>query len=101
MRTINRLINALPQGRTPTKQRSDLWRKVIGDLPTQHTGAGLRWAARELQFCKRWAGYGLRDCLAEGHDHNALDLITLLQLTMQIVMSETAGLCRRTRAGWN
>lgn len=74
VRTINRLINALPQGRTPTKQRSDLWRKVIGDLPTQHTGAGLRWAAREFQFCKRWAGYGLRDCLAEGHDHKALDL---------------------------
>jgi len=31
--------------------------------------------------------------------HNALDLITLLQLTMQIVMSETGGLSPQTRAG--
>ena len=78
VRTINRLINALQQGRTTTKKRSTLWRKVIGDLPMQHAGAGLRMAAREFQFCKRWAdtgrGYGLRDCLEEGHDLKASDL---------------------------
>ncbi len=78
VRTINRLINALPRGRTTSNMRSTLWREVIGDLPTRHAGAGLRVAAREFQFCKRWAdtgrGYGLRDCLEEGHDLKASDL---------------------------
>jgi len=78
LQTVNRLINALPQGRTTPSRRRALWRQVIGDVPTRHSETGVRRAAREFQFCKRWAdtgrGYGLRFCLEEYHDLKANDL---------------------------
>lgn len=71
-RIVNRLINALPPGRSTAKRRNTLWQTAIGDRPPRRTRAGFRTAAREYRFCKRWAdtglGDGMRRCLEQFHD---------------------------------
>ena len=79
----------LPDCRLQTLERFVCGRRRRGDIP-----------GRDIpDVYHDYVRTGKSETVKSVLHHNALDLITLLQLTMQIVMSETAGLSQRARAG--
>ena len=78
VRTMNRLINGLPDDRRAAEGDAKiLWAKVIGDAPPAKPGKGLEYISKELRFCETISsdkehpggvGSGFRSCLESVHD---------------------------------